>query len=67
LKKPEPSTGEPRLLTVKQAAAYLACSIFAIRSFGWSGTIPSLKIGRKVLFDRHDLDRYVDLSKAGAR
>lgn len=63
------STGssEPRLLTVKQAAVYLACSVFAVRSLGWGGQVPSLKIGRRVLFDRRDLDRYVDLSKAGAR
>ena len=67
MKKQEVTPVQARLLTVKQAAQYLACSVFAVRDLGWSRRVPSLKIGRRVLFDRTDLDRYVDLAKAGAR
>jgi excisionase family DNA binding protein len=56
----------PRLLTVKQAAQYLSTSAWAMRTLGWSGTIPPVRIGRRVLFDVRDLDRYVDAAK-GAR
>ena len=58
---------EPRLLTVRQAAQYLACSVHAIRQLQWSSAIPSLKIGKLIQFDKADLDRYVDLAKTGAR
>lgn len=65
MKKQEAAPAQARMLNVQQAATYLACSVFAIRTLGWSQTIPSLKIGRRVLFDRNDLDRYIDLAKAG--
>jgi excisionase family DNA binding protein len=57
-------TVEPRLLDVRQAAQYLACSVHAIRQLQWSRAIPSLKIGKRIQFDRADLDRYVDQTKA---
>jgi excisionase family DNA binding protein len=56
----------PRLLTVQQAAAYLSTSVHAVRQLQWGREIPSLKIGKRLLFDKKDLDRYVDLAKAGA-
>jgi excisionase family DNA binding protein len=59
-----PSAVQPRLLTVKQSAEYLACSTHAIRQLQWSRAIPSLKIGKLIQFDRADLDRYVDAQKA---
>jgi excisionase family DNA binding protein len=59
-----PSAISPRLLNVRQAAAYLACSVHAIRQLQWSRAIPSLKIGKLIQFDRVDLDRYVDQAKA---
>jgi excisionase family DNA binding protein len=55
---------QPRLLTVKQSAEYLACSVHAIRQLQWACAIPSLKIGKLIQFDRADLDRYVDAQKA---
>jgi excisionase family DNA binding protein len=67
VKKQEATPIQARLLTVKQAAAYLACSVFAVRELGWSRRVPSLKIGRRVLFDRTDLDTYITVAKAGAR
>lgn len=53
----------PRLLTVQQAAIYLSTSTHAIRQLGWGGEIPSLKIGKRVLFDKSDLDAFVNAQK----
>ncbi len=53
----------PRLLSVKDAAVYLGVSPWTIRSLGWSREIPEVKIGRRVLYDREDLDRYIDRVK----
>ena len=62
-----PSTPEtPRLLTLKAAAAYLSCSLWAMREFQWGQTIPHIRIGRRVLFDRRDLDSFVESRKGAA-
>ena len=60
------SAEQPRLLTVPQAALYLACTVAAVRQLQWSRAVPFLKIGKRILFDRADLDRYVDLAKESA-
>ena len=52
-----------RLLSVKEASLYLGISTWTIRSLGWNGEIPEVKIGRRVLFDREDLDRFIENSK----
>jgi excisionase family DNA binding protein len=54
----------PRLLNVREAAAYLACSVHAVRQLQWNRAIPSIKIGKLIQFDRADLDAYVDRLKA---
>ncbi|MFB3917245.1 MAG: helix-turn-helix domain-containing protein [Terriglobales bacterium] len=55
----------PRLIGIKDAAKYLGCTIWAARSLAWSRAVPSLKIGHRVLFDRADLDAYVETQKTG--
>jgi excisionase family DNA binding protein len=50
----------PRLVTIKQAAAYCSCSVWAIRDVIWSRELPACKIGRRYLIDRGDLDRFID-------
>lgn len=57
------ATALPRCLTVPQAAAYLACTVPAVRALQWSRAVPFLRIGKRVVFDRIDLDRYVDAQK----
>ena len=52
-----------RLLSVKEAAVYLGLSPWTIRSLGWNGEIPEVKIGRRVLYDRQDLDAFIEASK----
>lgn len=57
------SAVSPRLLTVPQAASYLSTSVWAIRSLAWSKEVPHVRVGRRVLFDLRDLDRYIERSK----
>jgi excisionase family DNA binding protein len=56
----------PRLLTVKAAAAYLGCAIWAVRSLAYARRVPHVKIGNRTLFDRADLDAYVEAQKVPA-
>jgi excisionase family DNA binding protein len=54
----------PRMLTVPQAAAYLSCPIWTVRTLIWSREIPVIKPGKSYLIDRQDLDRWIDRTKA---
>ena len=63
----------PRLLSMRQAAAYLGCSFWTARDYVLQGLIPSVdmpplaprpgsrrrKTLRRVLIDRADLDAFV--------
>jgi excisionase family DNA binding protein len=57
-------TVEPRLLSIKQAAQYLNCTVWATRSLAWNRAVSSLKIGNRILFDRADLDAFIEQQKA---
>ncbi len=48
---------------MKEAASYLRLSPWTVRSLGWKGEIPEVKIRRRKLFDREDLDRFIERSK----
>ena len=50
----------PRMVTIKQAAAYCSCAVWAIRQFIWSKELPAFKIGKRYVIDRGDLDRFID-------
>ncbi len=53
-----------RLLNVKHAAEYLGgISLWTMRGLGWSGQVPEVRVGRRVLYDRQDLDRFIEASK----
>ncbi len=68
-----PETDKPRLLSMRQAAAYLGCSFWTARDYVIQGLIPSVdmpplaprpgsrrrKTLRRVLIDRADLDAFV--------
>ena len=56
----------PRLLTVQAAAEYLGVTVWFIRNLGWNKALPVIKLGNRWLFDRADLDAYVDRVKAEA-
>jgi len=57
---------EPRMLTVKHAAAYLGATVWFVRSLAWSRKVPHSVFGKRIVFDRADLDRYVDSQKVCA-
>lgn len=50
----------PRLLTVKQAAAYCACAVWAIRQAMWSKELQACTLGRRLVIPREHLDDYID-------
>ena len=70
-----PSTG-PRLLDLAGAAAYLGVSTWTIRDWAAAGIVRRVRLPgsansqtgalHRVLFDVRDLDRLVEISKAGA-
>jgi excisionase family DNA binding protein len=53
----------PRLLRLKQAAEYLGCTLWYIRTLIWSRRIPFLTLGKRHLIDRADLDKFVDAAR----
>ena len=56
---------KPRLLSVQEAATYLGVQKSTIYSWAWRRKIPSVKMGRRLLFDREDLDRLIEERKRG--
>lgn len=57
----------PRLLGVPDAAHYLGATEWAIRKLQWERTIPSIRIGQRVLFDIADLNAFIEKQKLVAR
>jgi len=55
----------PRLLRLKEAAAYLGTTEGAVRRLVRRRDAPFLIIGHRYLIDRLDLDRYVEKKKLG--
>ncbi len=56
---------EKRLISVEKAARYLGVRKSTIYSWAWRRKIPSVKMGRRLLFDREDLDRIIEERKRG--
>ncbi|MCL6505766.1 MAG: helix-turn-helix domain-containing protein [Bryobacteraceae bacterium] len=54
-----------RLLSVKEAAAYLGRSVAAVQHMIESGKLPAVRIDRRVAVDIRDLDRLIEASKTG--
>ena len=48
-----------RLLSEQDAARYLGVSYWTIRDLRFRGELPSLKIKRRILIDKTDLDSYI--------
>jgi hypothetical protein len=55
----------PRLLTLKQASAYLGLTVWAIRERIWSGQLPVLQFpgGKKQYLDTKDLESFIQKNK----
>jgi excisionase family DNA binding protein len=59
-----PPTDAPRrLFALPEAAAYLGLSPWTVRSLQWKGKLPRVDLGRKLLFDRADLDALIERQK----
>ena len=54
----------PRLLALKEAAGYLGRTPRAMRGLYWSGKVPIVRDGKKIYFDRQDLDGYILRNKS---
>ena len=56
----------PRLLTLRQAADYLNCAFWAIRTMVTTGELKKIPIGRRFCIDRSDLDTWIEQKKRAA-
>ena len=56
---------ENRLLSVEGSARYLGVRKSTIYSWAARRQIPSVKMGRRLLFDLEDLDRIIEERKRG--
>jgi Helix-turn-helix domain len=50
----------PRLLTIPQAAVCCSCTVWAVRQLCWSKELRSLRIGKRIVIDRADIDALID-------
>ena len=58
-----PADAPRRLLTLPETAAYLGLTPWSVRSLQWQGRLPRVNLGRKLLFDRADVDRLIEAAK----
>jgi len=58
---------EKRLISVEDAARYLGVQKSTVYSWAWRRKIPSVKMGRRLLFDQEDLDRMIAAGKRRER
>ena len=58
-----PLDPDKQLLTVEEAAKYFGVQKSTIYSWAWRRKIPSVKMGRRLLFDQEDLDRMMEAGK----
>jgi excisionase family DNA binding protein len=63
---PEGTSVSPRLYRLPDAARYLSTSVWEIRKRIREGELPKIKIGKRFLLDRRDLDAYIESLKAPA-
>lgn len=63
---PETATA-PRLLSRVEAMSYIGLCSTSLWQLEKAGEIPSVRLGKRVLFDRADLDAFIDRKKTRAR
>ncbi len=63
---PQASPITPRLLSQRESATYLGISYWTLRDLTFRGEIPHVKIRRRILVDRLDLDAYLERMKVGS-
>jgi excisionase family DNA binding protein len=55
------------LMGIAEGAMRLGISKFTLRSWIRQGIIPHIRLGRRVLLDPRDLDRFIQASRVEAR
>jgi excisionase family DNA binding protein len=55
------------LITVQEAARYLAVSVSTLYGWVWQRRVPFIKIGRALRFDPRDLEAFVEGNKLRPR
>lgn len=60
------AAAERRLLSYMNASEYLGISVRAMKDLAADGAIRKVQIGHRVLFDREDLDAYIERIKRTA-
>jgi len=51
------------LMSVKDAATFLALSVFTIRAYVASGKLNPVRIGRRVLIEQSEIRRFIECSR----
>jgi excisionase family DNA binding protein len=51
---------EKRWISPREAAEYIGCHVMTVYAWIASGTVPSARLGRKVLVDRRQLDAQLE-------
>jgi excisionase family DNA binding protein len=62
----EISAVQPRMLGVKDAAVYLGATVWHVRSLVWAKKLVALRMGHRQVFDRADLDAFIEKLKRAA-
>ncbi len=57
---------ERRLVTVREAAQYLAVSVSTLYGWVWQRRIPFVKVGRSLRFDLADLEEFIEVNRTQA-
>ena len=57
---------EPRMLSIRAASAYTGATIWQVRTWAWERRVPFVQFGNRILFDKADLDRYIESQKTKA-
>ncbi len=52
-----------RYVSIKELSEYTSLPVKTLYEWAGTGRIPSVKIGRRVLFDLHDIDKVMDSFK----
>jgi len=52
-----------RLYTIAEAAIFLGRSTWSVRRLIWRGQLPTVRAGRRVHIDVHDMNRFIESNK----
>jgi excisionase family DNA binding protein len=55
-----------RLFPIPRAAEYLSTTTWAIRRLVWGKKLPHIRLGKRILIDKVDLDAFVQAMKKEA-